>query len=76
MNAVDGDGATPLHLAVRQGAPVEPELVKTLLRHAADLEARDKAGNTPLAHLPCAQVRVCARLCLCSTITTRDSVRV
>ncbi|KAG2436634.1 hypothetical protein HYH02_011568, partial [Chlamydomonas schloesseri] len=55
VNAADVDGATPLHLAVRQGAPVEPELVKTLLRHAADLEARDKAGNTPLAHLPCAQ---------------------
>ncbi len=57
MNAADADHATPLHLAVRQGSPVEPELVKTLIRHRADLEARDVKGNAPLHFLPYAQVR-------------------
>lgn len=57
MNAADADHATPLHLAVRQGSPVEPELVKTLIRHKADLEARDVKGNAPLHFLPYAQVR-------------------
>ncbi|KAG2500637.1 hypothetical protein HYH03_001404 [Edaphochlamys debaryana] len=56
VSARDADSATPLHLAVRQGTPVEPELVKTLIRHSADLEAADARGLAPLHHLPQAQM--------------------
>ncbi|GIL75254.1 hypothetical protein Vretifemale_5031, partial [Volvox reticuliferus] len=56
VNAEDGELQTPLHLAVRANCPVEPELVKTLIRHNANLERADVRGHTPLHFLPCAQV--------------------
>ena len=44
-NARDGDGHTPLHLAIRYG---RVRLVKILMRHKVDMNARDKTGATPL----------------------------
>ncbi|GLC49139.1 hypothetical protein PLESTB_000186600 [Pleodorina starrii] len=55
VNALDAEQQTPLHLAVRANCSVEPELVKTLIRHNADLERADVRGHTPLHFLPCAQ---------------------
>lgn len=58
VNAVDAEQQTPLHLAVRANCPVEPELVKTLIRHDANLDHADTRGQTPLHFLPSAQVGV------------------
>ncbi|GFR47519.1 hypothetical protein Agub_g9237 [Astrephomene gubernaculifera] len=55
VNALDNENQTPLHLAVRNNCPVEPELVKTLIRHEADVTAKDTKGHTPLHFLPNAQ---------------------
>ena len=45
-NAGDKQGMTPLHLAVLDG---RTDLVGTLLRAGADIQARDARGETPLA---------------------------
>jgi hypothetical protein len=44
-NAVDADGNTPLHLAVRAGAS---ETIDALLAGGADVDARDYEARTPL----------------------------
>ncbi len=44
-NQVDERGRTPLHLAVLNG---NETLVRTLLRHDADIDAEDNNGHTPL----------------------------
>jgi ankyrin repeat protein len=44
INAQDMDGFTPLHLASAAGVL---DVVRLLVEHGADTEARDKAGRTP-----------------------------
>ena len=46
VNADDGDGHTPLHVAAIYG---RRSCAEWLLAHGADLEARDSFGDTPLA---------------------------
>lgn len=51
VNAIDGDGDTPLHLAVRQ---YQLESVRLLLTNNADIDIQNNNGFTPLheaAHL-------------------------
>ncbi len=45
LNALDVDGATPLHTAARQGQSV---VVQLLLQHGADPNGLDREGHTPL----------------------------
>ena len=45
LNAQNRYGRTPLHLAVRDGSR---EKVELLLRHGADVGAKDNCGKTPL----------------------------
>ena len=45
VNAVNAQGDTPLHFAVRQN---QQEAVDLLLRNAASVDARNKEGVTPL----------------------------
>ena len=44
IDARDNDGKTSLHKAVYMG---EIEVARLLLEHGADVNARDKSGNTP-----------------------------
>jgi len=46
VNKPGPDGLTPLHVAARKGSLV---VIKLLLQHGADIEAKDRRGNTPLA---------------------------
>ena len=43
--ARDGDGLTPLHLALPEG---HVEVVRVLLKRGADTNSRDVPGSTPL----------------------------
>ena len=45
VNATDGDGLTPLHLACIHGRLA---MVKILVRHGASMAAVDVSGRTPL----------------------------
>jgi ankyrin repeat protein len=45
VNAVNGNGQTPLHLAAMEGMT---DLVKQLVEHGANINARDTSGATPL----------------------------
>lgn len=45
LNARDGAGWTPLHLAAQAG---RADVVKVLLECGADVDARDDRGGTPL----------------------------
>ena len=45
VNARDGQGSTPLHLAAYGRGP---KLIGFLLAHGAEVNARDRAGDTPL----------------------------
>ena len=47
VNAVDGEGNTPLHVAVYKGSP---RTVQFLLRHGADPSIRNKRGETPFEY--------------------------
>jgi hypothetical protein len=50
VSAADNMGETPLHIVVSMGEdPRSVEIARTLVAHGADLEAKDIAGNTPLA---------------------------
>lgn len=49
----------PLHFALRTGCDVEK--VRLLLRHKADVNARDVLGRTPLTLL-CSQAELCCRM--------------
>ena len=51
VNALNGDGQTPLHTAVG-GEKDCPELCSILLKHDAKIDVVDKDGNQPL-HLAC-----------------------
>ena len=46
VNAIDGDGATALHLAVRHDAG--PEIVGALVSAGANPNVRDNADRSPL----------------------------
>jgi len=46
INEGDKENMTPLHLSCERG---HPEIVKLLLDHGADIEAKDGMGRTPLA---------------------------
>ena len=46
VNAVNGKGETPLHIAVGGNSA---EVVAVLIAAGADVNAKDTAGNTPLA---------------------------
>ena len=48
VNAKNGDGQTPLHMAVTRG---NFNAAKALIDHKADVNATDNSGNTPLALL-------------------------
>ena len=48
INITDEDGWTPLHRLCRGWTPVDPELVRAMVRDGADVNARDKKGETPL----------------------------
>ena len=43
----DKDGNTPLHLAVMAGENLDVDLIKNLIDHGADLNAKNNAGYTP-----------------------------
>ncbi|KAK2813306.1 hypothetical protein FQN50_000621 [Emmonsiellopsis sp. PD_5] len=43
VNAVDGQGDTALHTV-----PITPYLIKSLVKHGANIEARNASGKTPL----------------------------
>ncbi len=45
INALDGEGSTPLHWAVRRG---KREAANALITAGADVQAADPKGNTPL----------------------------
>ena len=45
VNAKDGQGETPLHLAIRYG---QKPAVEWLLKHGADAKARNLRGQTPV----------------------------
>ena len=46
VRACNENGTTPLHRVAMYGK--DPELVSLLIKHGADIEARDKGGYTPL----------------------------
>ena len=46
VNATDGDGSIPLHLAARYNP--SPAVFEVLLKAGADVNAKGKAGWTPL----------------------------
>ena len=58
VNNQDDLGATPLHLAVRANNPVEPDVVRVLLRGGAQPDIVDHNGQHALAHYPSPQVQV------------------
>jgi ankyrin repeat protein len=47
---IDGkNDATPMHLSVALGPSAQsPQIIRALISHGADIEARDKIGRTPL----------------------------
>ena len=48
IDITDENGLTPLHRLCRGWPPVDPELVRAMVRDGADVNARDKNGETPL----------------------------
>ncbi|ETS79923.1 hypothetical protein PFICI_07452 [Pestalotiopsis fici W106-1] len=49
VNAMNGDGNTPLHLA----NPENTKLINLLIKRGADLNAKNNAGRTPLLEMMC-----------------------
>lgn len=50
VNAADHEGETPLHIVVGMGEDAQStEIARFLVAHGADLEAKNKAGESPLA---------------------------
>ena len=48
IDITDEDGWTPLHCLCRGWPPVDPELVRAMVQDGADVNARNKNGETPL----------------------------
>jgi len=47
MSTEEVDGATPLHVAAKEG---RVDVAESLIAHGADVHARDNIGKTPLDH--------------------------
>ncbi|MDR1123864.1 MAG: ankyrin repeat domain-containing protein, partial [Elusimicrobiota bacterium] len=54
VKAVNKNGTTPIHAAVKNNAP--EEFISVLLKHSEDINARDKFGKTPLHYVESAKM--------------------
>lgn len=47
VNALNGNQSTPLHLAASSHLALEGTIVRLLLQHGANIDAKDSEGHTP-----------------------------